>query len=50
MENVDQDAMLNEQSQTFRPDTGGPAQEAVPEDCALSRRLAELERVGTAAG
>ncbi|GAB4016298.1 hypothetical protein [Spirosoma koreense] len=26
MENVNQDAMLNEQSQTFRPDTGGPAQ------------------------
>ena len=26
MENVNQDAMLNEQSQTFHPDTGGPAQ------------------------
>lgn len=26
MENVNQDAMFNEQSQTFRPDTGGPAQ------------------------
>jgi hypothetical protein len=26
MENSNQDAMLNEQSQTFRPDTGGPAQ------------------------
>ncbi|WP_420150037.1 hypothetical protein [Spirosoma sp.] len=26
MENVNQDAMLNEQSQTFRPDTGGTAQ------------------------
>ncbi|MBD2753709.1 hypothetical protein [Spirosoma validum] len=26
MENVNQDAMLNERSQTFRPDTDGPAQ------------------------
>ena len=26
MENVNQDAMLNNQSQTFKPDTGGPAQ------------------------
>jgi len=26
MENTNQDAMLNEQSQTFRPDTGGPIQ------------------------
>ena len=26
MENTNQDAMLNEQSQTFQPDTGGPAQ------------------------
>ena len=30
MENVNQDAMLNEQSQTFRPSTGGPAQ--IPDD------------------
>ncbi|GAB3493822.1 hypothetical protein GCM10027341_09570 [Spirosoma knui] len=26
MENTNQDAMLNEQSQTFTPETGGPAQ------------------------
>ncbi|MBD2705014.1 hypothetical protein IC229_30575 [Spirosoma sp. BT702] len=26
MENVNQDAMLNEQSRTFKPDTGGPIQ------------------------
>ncbi|RIV25350.1 hypothetical protein DYU11_08585 [Fibrisoma montanum] len=26
MENTNQDAMLNEQSQTYRPDTGGPMQ------------------------
>ena len=26
MENVNQDAMLNERSQTYRPETGGPAQ------------------------
>ena len=30
MESPNQDAMLNEQSQTFRPDTGGPAQ--IPDD------------------
>lgn len=26
MENINQEAMLNEQLQTFRPDTGGPVQ------------------------
>lgn len=33
MENTNQDAMLNPQSQTFRPDTGGPMQ--VPDDGAM---------------
>lgn len=33
MENTNQDAMLNEQSQTFRPDTGGPAQ--IPDSSAM---------------
>lgn len=33
MENVNQDAMLNEQSQTYRPSTGGPAQ--IPDDSTM---------------